>query len=44
MNRLMVLALVIGGLPFTRTDLINRAVLIIAVSLSTTLRRALLAR
>jgi ribose/xylose/arabinose/galactoside ABC-type transport system permease subunit len=36
--------LVIGGLPFTWTDLINGAVLIIAVSLSTTLRRALVAR
>ncbi len=36
--------LVIGGLPFTWTDLINGAVLIIAVSLSTTLRRALMAR
>ncbi len=36
--------LVIGGLPFTWTDLINGAVLIIAVSLSTTLRRALMSR
>jgi ribose/xylose/arabinose/galactoside ABC-type transport system permease subunit len=36
--------LVIGGLPFTWTDLINGAVLIIAVSLSTTLRRMLVAR
>lgn len=36
--------LVIGGLPFTWTDLINGAVLIIAVSLSTTLRRMLIAR
>lgn len=36
--------LVIGGLPFTWTDVINGAVLIIAVSLSTTLRRALMSR
>jgi ribose/xylose/arabinose/galactoside ABC-type transport system permease subunit len=36
--------LVIGGLPFTWTDLINGAVLIIAVSLSTTLRRMLVRR
>lgn len=36
--------LVIGGLPFTWTDLINGVVLIIAVSLSTTLRRMLVRR
>lgn len=36
--------LIIGGLPFTWTDLINGLVLILAVSLSTTLRRMLIAR
>jgi ribose/xylose/arabinose/galactoside ABC-type transport system permease subunit len=36
--------LVIGGLPFTWTDLINGAVLIIAVALSTSLRRMLIRR
>jgi ribose/xylose/arabinose/galactoside ABC-type transport system permease subunit len=34
--------MVIGGVPFTWTDLINGAVLIIAVSLSTTLRRSIM--
>lgn len=36
--------LVIGGVPFTWTDLINGAVLIVAVALSTTLRRAITTR
>ncbi|MGD0700685.1 MAG: ABC transporter permease [Trebonia sp.] len=36
--------LVTGGVPFTWTDLINGAVLIVAVALSTTLRRAITTR
>jgi ribose/xylose/arabinose/galactoside ABC-type transport system permease subunit len=36
--------LVTGGVPFTWTDLINGAVLIVAVALSTTLRRAIITR